>query len=100
MEYFSSSIESPLKDNFRTFRMAYYVSSSKSWNTHADMDFFSVRCLVRLCMDLSRPFIIQHLETDTCVRLVAQDLKDDYGSLLLNLFFNSLSGRCAEYTDK
>lgn len=99
MEYFSSSLESPLKDNFRTFRMAYYVPSIKSWNTHADMDFFSVRCLVRLCMDLSRPFMIQHLETGDTVRLLPQDLKDDYGSLLLNLFFNRLTDRNGSDTD-
>jgi len=87
-----------LKDNFRTFRMAYYVPSIESWNTHLDMDYFAVRCLSRLCMDLARPFVIQHLETNITVRLVPQDFKGDNGFSLLNLFFNRISGRCAEST--
>lgn len=90
---------SPLKDNFRTFRMAYYVPSIDSWTVHEDMDYFATRCLVRLCMDLSRPFVIHHLETDAVVRLKSKNLTGGTGIAILNLFFNRLTDRNGSDTD-
>jgi hypothetical protein len=88
-----------LKHNFRTFRMAYMVASESSWNVHYELDLFSVKMLSELCMALSRSFLIEHVETGIRFQAISPYLLEHMPEDL-NLFFNSLSGRCAESTDK
>lgn len=90
---------SPLRDKLKTFQMAYFVPSTATWNLHENMDLFSVRMLSAVCMDLKRPFVIRHIETDLRAKVIAPYSRDS-AEKTLNLFYNSLSGRCAECTDK
>ena len=84
-----------LRDTLRTFRMAYFVPLSASWNLHEDMDLYSVRVLSRICMDLSRSFLIEHIETRIKVQVMTP-YSPKNAAERLNLFYNRLSDRTSK----